>query len=813
MKLLKQTVAKLVPHLVPILCILLVVFIFFWKYFLRGLVPIPADFIVGTYYPWLDYVWESYSAGVPVKNPLLADVPSLIYPLRAYAAEIMRSGQVPLWNNLQFGGYPLLANFQSAVLYPLNIFYFLINTVDAWSIQVILQPLFACIFMYLFLVELRLSKLASLLGSFVYAFSGFNVIFLEYNVHGHVAAFIPLILLLIDKYIKTSRLFLLVLLSISIAIQIFAGYPQLTFYTLLLALGWAIFRLGIRDIFLQKKKVIFVCLFLGLGLLLSSVQILPGLELLFLSQRTTEGAAGGIDVAYLPWLKLITLVAPDFFGNPSTYNYWGPGDYTTTVGYSGVIPLLLCVVAFVKRRKSVKKFFLLTGLLSLFFALPNPVSYFVSSSGAFGTGAALATRVLVLFNLSVAVLCAYGLDALTRTKFVVSDFIRTVRVFCLTVFTFFVPFLVWYFLGGIKESYIFPSFSNMEINLRVVTRNIVLPTLFLSFSVVLVFARAKFQRITKLIAILLFVTTTAELFRFGWKYTPFSKRGFVYPTTPVLEFLQGREKPFRFSEGDVIPISMWMPYRLESASGYDAVYPESWAKYLSVVNTGNPNAAPMGRYGSIYSYSSPLLDLANVKYVISLKRNKQALPDQDGQVSYKLRGEKFEKVYEDRTVVVLENKKALPRAFLVADWEVLKQDEVLPKLLESNFPIDRKIILTEDFDGFVQSQGTLESKLDYLEYSYKNYKIVTNSNQNAFLFVSDSWYPGWKAFVDGNETKIYQADYTFRAIPVERGKHTVEFIYDPISFRIGKWLSMATIIFLLIVLVYDKNAKDSRRAS
>ncbi|MCH7640855.1 ZIP family metal transporter [Patescibacteria group bacterium] len=189
----------------PFLVIILVTVLFFWKFFFRGLVPIPADFIVGVYYPWLDYKWLGYLAGVPVKNPLLADVPSLIYTTRVYAMELLQEGVFPLWNPLQFGGYPLLATFQSAVLYPLNLLYFALDPVNAWSVQVILQPFLIASFTYLLLRRINLSKTGSLLGGITFAFSGFNIIWLEYNIHGHVASVIPLALLFTDKYLEGKR--------------------------------------------------------------------------------------------------------------------------------------------------------------------------------------------------------------------------------------------------------------------------------------------------------------------------------------------------------------------------------------------------------------------------------------------------------------------------------------------------------------------------------------------------------------------------------------------------------------------------------
>ena len=62
------------------------------------------------------------------------------------------------------------------------------------------------------------------------------------------------------------------------------------------------------------------------------------------------------------------------------------------------------------------------------------------------------------------------------------------------------------------------------------------------------------------------------------------------------------------------------------------------------------------------------------------------------------------------------------------------------------------------------------------------------------LVLSDMYYPGWKAFVDGEETKIYRADYTFRAIPLNAGTHQVEFVYDPISFKVGAGVTVLGIL-------------------
>jgi uncharacterized membrane protein YfhO len=81
------------------------------------------------------------------------------------------------------------------------------------------------------------------------------------------------------------------------------------------------------------------------------------------------------------------------------------------------------------------------------------------------------------------------------------------------------------------------------------------------------------------------------------------------------------------------------------------------------------------------------------------------------------------------------------------------------------------------------------------------------------LFLSDIYYPGWNAYVDGVKTAMYRADYAFRAVPVKKGNHTVELRYEPESFEIGKDVSLAALFVIIVLLgfsvyrrrVYEKN--------
>lgn len=203
----------------------------FSKFFLKGYLPIPTDILFGAYYPWLDNQF-GYFTHVPVKNPLLSDVVSIIYPWRFLGMSLIKSGHLPLWDDTILLGVPLLANFQSALLNPANFLFFIFSNSIAWSLQTIIQPLLIFGAMYAFLRKIKVSDLASIIGALLYAFSGYVMVWLEYNTLAFALIYTPLILLIVQNILEKPSLRLAFILAILISLQIFSGYPLIAIYTL-----------------------------------------------------------------------------------------------------------------------------------------------------------------------------------------------------------------------------------------------------------------------------------------------------------------------------------------------------------------------------------------------------------------------------------------------------------------------------------------------------------------------------------------------------------------------------------------------------
>ena len=103
-----------------------------------------------------------------------------------------------------------------------------------------------------------------------------------------------------------------------------------------------------------------------------------------------------------------------------------------------------------------------------------------------------------------------------------------------------------------------------------------------------------------------------------------------------------------------------------------------------------------------------------------------------------------------------------------------------------------------------------QNNVEFISKSNSRLHLQVKAAENVMLVLSDTYYLGWKALVDGRPEKIYQANYAFRAIPLRAGIHQVKFIYDPVSF---KWGAGVTFLGILICIVYILVTRYKRRGA
>src|SRR3546814_119984 len=105
----------MIKKYIPVFLLGFISLLFFWQFFLKGLVPVPLDTIVGLYHPYRDYYRQDYPNGIPFKNFLITDPVRQQYPWKQLSIESIKNLQIPSWNPYSFSGTPNTANFQSGV--------------------------------------------------------------------------------------------------------------------------------------------------------------------------------------------------------------------------------------------------------------------------------------------------------------------------------------------------------------------------------------------------------------------------------------------------------------------------------------------------------------------------------------------------------------------------------------------------------------------------------------------------------------------------------------------------------------------------
>lgn len=149
-------------------------------------------------------------------------------------------------------------------------------------------------------------------------------------------------------------------------------------------------------------------------------------------------------------------------------------------------------------------------------------------------------------------------------------------------------------------------------------------------------------------------------------------------------------------------------------------------------------------------------------------------------------------------VKIYENLDVLPRAFIVPRARAYSDDAAaLIAMQDPAFEPAQVAALSGTPAG---QDGALPATANILSYQPERIVIETSSASAGWLVLTDAWYPGWRATIDGAPVEIARADVLFRAVPLPAGSHRVEFTYHPLSFRAGVAISVATPIACILGL-------------
>jgi uncharacterized membrane protein YfhO len=137
----------------------------------------------------------------------------------------------------------------------------------------------------------------------------------------------------------------------------------------------------------------------------------------------------------------------------------------------------------------------------------------------------------------------------------------------------------------------------------------------------------------------------------------------------------------------------------------------------------------------------------------------------------------------------------------VTDFTIRSDDNsILQTLFSNNFDPEKQVILEED-PHIVPTRLPANNSVAIVRYEENKAGLRTATTVPAILVLLDNYYPGWQAFIDGKETAVYRANYTFRAISLPPGEHAIEFIYKPMSVSLGMLISLLSLCLLVYLYI------------
>lgn len=793
----------------------------------NGKILFPSNFLAQVYSPWRTEKFPGWEAGIPHK-PIGDDQIRLFYPERTFANEMLVKNTIPLWNPYVFAGTPFFADFQSAIFYPLNILYFFLPQLYAWEILLFIQPIMAASFMYLFLSLFRLKKPAIWIGTIAFGFSGFMLVWSQEHVAaGQAGLWLPLVLFGIEGYLKNKKLRYYFIATIALACSLLGGFIQITFYVFAFSFLYGLFRIKSLKLpfFQYTLKIIGIYI---LSVCLSGVQLIPSIEAFLESPRSTSSAWYLFEAYLLPITYLFNAFVPDIFGNPGAYNFFGRGFYRETILYVGLIPFFFAIYAsFRAKVNPIVIFFTASAFLSFLLTLDSPFTRWFFQLPLPLLPTFLPSRILIITAFSVATLSSFGLSILIEKEN------KNHRKLILSIFPVFYISLLLIFLYGILllnyshtafyqqlNDYIIRhgSFPTKE-NIFVLLKNLILPFIMLSF--LFVFLRLK--KISNLSIFGIIILTLFGQFYFLNKYFISGEPQFLYPKNATISFLQSKDSEDRFiTFRQPFEENISTYFHIYSIEGANPVFPRRYGELLFAVENDGKLVKDIprieARLSELGDKENPfedkkrmrLMSLLGIKYVLYFEDHN---PKNSG--ANKFPQDLFKPVWQNGNWYGLEYANAFPRVFLTNNVYIEQDAQKIldlvfdPKInLLTNVILEEKPVELANSNKFIElPKPSPDSIASITSYEPQKILIRTKANAPQMLFLSDNYYPGWKAYVDGKETKIYRADYTFRSIYLSAGNHTAIFKYNPMSFKIGLVISVLSVIVILLFIV--KNFKNS----
>lgn len=753
------------------------------------------------------------------------------HPWESLAVRLARAGTWPLWNPYNGNGAPLLANYQSALLYPPNWLYLLVPAEHGMGWLAALHVAWAGLGMYAFLRQLGLSRFAALAGALAFEFNGYLIARLTFLSITYAVAWLPWLFWAVERLIIRRRVTAAAVLALVVGLELLAGHAQTAAYGLAGAACYGLWRL----VALQRagegraaRKALALAFAGGaLGVALAAAQIVPTAELLMESQRARGVEREfGLFYSLWPW-HLLTAFVPGLFGSPAAGTYWGYGYYHEEAIYAGLLPVLLaigtaarCALRVAVRRHPQRAtrdaptrcapFFVGLAVAALFFALGqnNPVYVWLFDHVPGVSAFQAPARISVLYVLAACVLAALG-AAHWETSGPGPEGPRGRKY--------------WARLGLAASTAaaagLFVARGNLEGRMAVFAEGLVPQFALLAAIAILVLAQPGPDGGTRRLAWQAAVAGVVllDLGMAGYGLNLAVAPDVYAGTTAAAEAVRaaglGGERVLMPREIRMLQVSArlplgtlgtedtanWRSFReagipntnlldgLSSASNFESLWPARYGRLFEAADTDPARSLRVARLMAAGTLIWP--DTPGARTALAHAGA--------GEIVY-MGGATVAEGVLTGTMLYVRVPDALPRAYVVPTARVVPEPAMqLAAVLDPAFDMRHEVVLEQAPGIALPEPGDFQGTAEILQESADAVTIRARLSAPGVLVLVDTFYPGWEARVADRPAELLRANYAFRAVALPAGLNTVQFIYRPAGF---KWGGVATLLAAGVLL-------------
>lgn len=742
------------------------------------------------------------------KVPFFRDLGTYSYPIKFALAKSLQAGELALWNHNMAAGFPLLAALQPAVFYPPSWLFYLLPFFDAVRWTFVLHFFIAAAGAYCLCRHWRCPAYQSLIGALAFALGGTTVSLSNLLNHFQTAVWLPWVMLSGELFFEAASWKHFVILILILLCSLLAGSPEIYLFSmgLLLIDG---FRLSVYERKLSFVRLLLCLLAANLVVAaLGMAQFLPTAELFQHSRRDAPIPFQEASYWSLNPISLLGLIAPDKEADsslPLGVRLFFARDVPFLLShYLGVLSLLaICAWGyFASRRERLVVGAMTLGSLILAFGNFTPIYRFLFEQVPLFRVIRFPEK---FFFITFTLLCyvvVQGLIALHRTE-------NSARKFPVA--------LLLSFLAGLASVYAYSRLyperlsallihlssgqaaegtgattvasiyialeRQIGITLALVLvyfcalKTVVKPGLHHFFLILVVFvdlgtAHKPLQFLLDPAIVTKSHRVLPDAARDNGRLFYYPTGGSLHPSSLTVTGWPSYPNAVALSFENLLP-NAGVLFDFEYFQEIDALTRQPYNDFLNFANLLPPDKR------------APLLRALNIRYVISFRPL-----DLPGMRLIKRFPQSFSWLYE------IEN--PVPRVYIASRVVYEPQGAKTLRLLSDpafdprrEVLVDAKITMNTDHTG--ASEATI------IRYANTNVVIDASLANPGVLVLTDSYYPGWKVFIDGRQGKIFRANHFFRGVRLAAGTHTVEFKYEPLSFAMGLWISLLSLFMLIAI--------------